>query len=243
MAIFGHFDHFDTVLADTTQNIVAPKLDNNRVKVLWTDEGIEQYQMMVTPHFTRLQNLWLKNPTLTSVSLLLQSTSKTLTMSAEATHKTIPLNGSQKTQKFSTPKPIRVSQNSLKKMNQHLRNVAEGRDTSMIDLVKLKSDYNAARIAHRKLERNFKAKDSYERDQNLSKGPPFIYKSIKASKRSRARKIQKLTVGMKTYLGESVMDGFFDSISGLKTRDSTHLDSCDTFQEFSLDFQNILEIC
>ena len=228
---------------DSSQNIVAPKLDNNRAKVLWTDEGIEQYQNLVSPHFTRLQNLWLKNPTLTSVSLLLQSTNKILTQCAEATNKTIPLSGPKMAKKFSTPKPVRVSQNALKKMNKHLRKVTEGHTTGMADVVKLKNNYNTARLAHRKLERQYKAKDSYVRDQNLSKGPSFVYKSIKASKRSRVRKIQKLTVGKKTYLGETVKDGFFDSISGLKTRDANHLDSCATFQEFSQDFQNILEVC
>ena len=228
---------------DSSQNIVAPKLENNRVKVLWTDEGIEKYQTLVSPHFTILQNLWVKNSTPTSVSLLLQSTNKILTLSAEATNKTIPLNGPKMPKKFSIPKPVRVSKNALKKMNKHLREVTEGLATNKTDIVKLKNNYNEARLAHRKLERKFKAKDSYERDQNLSKGPSFVYKSIKASKISRIRKIQKLTVCKKTYLGESVRDGFFDSISGLKTRDSTHLDSCDTFQEFSLDFQNIFEIC
>ena len=155
---------------DSSQNIVAPKLDNNRAKVLWTDEGIEQYRNLVSPHFTRLQNLWLKNSTPTSVSLLLQSTNKILTLSAEATNKTTPLNDPKMPKKFSIPKPVRVSKDAMKKMNKHLREVTEGLATNKADIVKLKNNYNEARLAHRKLEREFKAKDSYERDQNLSKG-------------------------------------------------------------------------
>ena len=34
-------------------NIVAPKLPNNRHRILWTDEGIADYQNVVVPHLGR----------------------------------------------------------------------------------------------------------------------------------------------------------------------------------------------
>ena len=36
----------------TTENVVALKVKNNRVKVLWSDEGIEEYQLLIIPHLT-----------------------------------------------------------------------------------------------------------------------------------------------------------------------------------------------
>ena len=50
-------------------------------------------------------------------------------------------------------------------------------------------------------------------------------------------------VGDKHYLGDAVKDGFFDSISNLKTVDTSSLNDSEYFQQFSLDYENILEIC
>ena len=48
---------------------------------------------------------------------------------------------------------------------------------------------------------------------------------------------------MKVYVGEAVKDGFFDSISTLKTRDDGALAANKYFNDFSADYQNILELC
>ena len=56
-------------------------------------------------------------------------------------------------------------------------------------------------------------------------------------------KIQKLTVGDKVYVGDSVQDGFYDSISQLKSRDDASLDNDAKFNEFSADYHNIIEVC
>ena len=56
-------------------------------------------------------------------------------------------------------------------------------------------------------------------------------------------KINKLVVGSKTYLDESVPDGFYDSISSLKSRDYDSLERSETFMDFRSDYENILKIC
>ena len=40
-------------------NLVAPKVENPCVKILWNYTGIENYQHLVAPYFLRLQELWL----------------------------------------------------------------------------------------------------------------------------------------------------------------------------------------
>ena len=73
---------------------------------------------------------------------------------------------------------------------------------------------------------------------------PFpVFKSIKSSKRCTAGKINKLLVGDKTYSGDAVQDGSYNSISQLKSRDFVSLSSDLKLQEFSSDYLNILEIC
>ena len=56
-------------------------------------------------------------------------------------------------------------------------------------------------------------------------------------------KINKLVVGNKTYLDESVPDCFYDSISNLKSKDYDSLGYSETFMDFSADYHNILKIC
>ena len=79
----------DDVISD--KNTVASKVDNDRVKVAWTDEGIAAYQRLVIPNLSRIQELWSNTPTRTSVSLLLESTTNILSSSAFLTNKTYPL--------------------------------------------------------------------------------------------------------------------------------------------------------
>ena len=115
----------EPVLDDSSTNIVAPTVRNSHAKVIWTDEGIEEFQKFVSPHLSRIQQLWLNNPTGTSISLLLQSSSNVLTSFANSINKSIPLDGSRKLRGSSIPKAIRLSQNALKKLNKQVREAEE----------------------------------------------------------------------------------------------------------------------
>ena len=71
----------------------------------------------------------------------------------------------------------------------------------------------------------------------------MIHKRIKTSRRCYAGKVQKLTVGSKIYEGDSVGDGFFDSISALKTHDVESSFSSPYFEDFSCHYENIIKLC
>ena len=74
----------------------------------------------------------------------------------------------------------------------------------------------------------------------LSKEPKKVFKSFKKTKASQSRKIQSLQVGEKTYAEDNVADGFFDSISELKTiKDIT----ATSFNRFAEDHRHIIKIC
>ena len=77
--------------ASTDENVVAPLIDNNRVKVIWSEDGIERYQSLVVPQLSRLRELWLSSPSKSSTSLLLQSTNNVLNTCASLTNRTVPL--------------------------------------------------------------------------------------------------------------------------------------------------------
>ena len=228
----------------SNENVTAPTVENVREKIMWDDNGIEKYQNLVAPHLTRLQELWLDSPSKTSMSLLLESTNNLLSKCASLSNKTLQLSRSSKPSSSPVPLHIRQSKNFLLKMNSTLKQfVLRHSPVESEKVIALKSEYNVARAQHRKLLREQKAMQSSERDQLLFSNPTMIQQKIKSSKRAKAGNIQKLTVGNKTYVGASVRDGFYDSISQLKSRDDDLLQHSDQFVEFSSDYYNILELC
>ena len=77
---------------NSSLNIRAPKSDNSRHKIIWSDQGIQKYQETIVPHLSRLQILWLStSPTKSSMQLLLQATNEALTTCARSSNHTIDL--------------------------------------------------------------------------------------------------------------------------------------------------------
>ena len=76
----------------------------------------------------------------------------------------------------------------------------------------------------------------------LSVNPSAAYKAIKSSKEAACSEIQNLKVGDKLYSGEKIPDGFYASLSSLKSPDMSPIYSSPPFQETLLDYNNILKI-
>ena len=77
----------------------------------------------------------------------------------------------------------------------------------------------------------------------LSKNPSQLFQSIKQIKSQSNSDINQLKVGENTFIGDSVADGFFSSLSSLKSVDSDALNSDSTFEQFSTDYSFIKDIC
>ena len=227
-------------------NLVAPKVLNTRSKVKWTDSGIAAYQKIVIPELQRLQDLWYQSTKLgkTSLSLLCESTNNILSSIANTTNKCVNLAQSFPHKSKPTPLHLRKSSNYLLKMHRSLK-IAVCQASPHV--AELKSEYSFLRAQHRRLVREDKAAEAVARDTSatdiLAKDPRSFFKRMKSSKIRKAATIHKLKVNGKTYLGESVPDGFFDSIRSLKTRDNQTLRKSKIFLEYCEDFQNILKIC
>ena len=82
-----------TLLKPSDDNVTAQKVENNRIRVVWTDTGIENYQHLVVPELERIQQQWLSSSKLskTSLSLLLESTNNILSTAATMTKKALKL--------------------------------------------------------------------------------------------------------------------------------------------------------
>ena len=230
------------------ENIEAPIIQNDRCKVLWTEDGISSYESLVAPQLARIQELWSSSCSKTSMSLLLESTNKILNSCAALTNQTIALDQSATVKPVSTPRPVRLSKNALLRQSQHLKKMMSSCPAHPPEKISaLKTAYSKARTDHRKLVRMFMARASVKRDQKLfsilSHNPSSLYSSIKRSRISKNRRICKLKVGSKCYANDAVKDGFFDSISNLKTVDTAALESSEHFNDYKDDYHNILELC
>ena len=230
-------------------NVEAPVAKNNRRKVLWTKEGISAYESLVAPQLSRIQEVWTSACSKTSMSLLLESTNNVLNSCAVQTNDSIALDKPPPESSVPTPRPIRISKNALLRQSRHLKRALSPSSpaTPPETIIMLKTSYSKARTAHRKLLRLFKAKASVNRDKQLhsilSKNPSSFFSSMKRSRFSKNRRISKLKVGNKCYAAESVKDGFYDSISMLKTLDTAALKDSEYFSDYEDDFHNILELC
>ena len=66
-------------------------------------------------------------------------------------------------------------------------------------------------------------------------------KILKLKKRAKVGQISKIKVGNKTYTNSTVKDGFYDSISQLKTTIVQPVGN--RFEDLVREYENILEVC
>ena len=73
------------------KNIVNLRVDNERVKIIWADEGIELYEKYVGDNLERLRDTWCDPSSPASMSVLLSSTYSLLSSAAVLTNKSVNL--------------------------------------------------------------------------------------------------------------------------------------------------------
>ena len=98
---------------------------------------------------------------------------------------------------------------------------------------------------HRKLIRRHRMNSHFTRDSSLQIGSNSsqLFKNIRKLKQSSGSQIKKLHVSNKLHEGDSVPDGFYDSILNLKSMDYTALESSLSFNSETENYKNILRIC
>ena len=105
---------------------------------------------------------------------------------------------------------------------------------------------SAARMEYRQAIRMEQQQDCDKRDTNihkiLSSNPSNVFSSIRGFKSTEAS-INKLKVGDKIYNDDQVPDGFFDSLSSLKSPDMSNIEATHEYQSTLSDYVNIVKIC
>ena len=231
-------------IPDPDENVVAPKIDNNRVKILWTDEGISKYEELVGDNLTRLRDTWCDPSSPASMSILLSASYSLLSSAATQTNKTINLSVLPK------PKPrLHPTVNALQKdmLTKHKSFASlKTAQLSPSDIFNSSQEYLKSKKSYEQAMRKEKIADSVQRDeklQNIPTNPSAIHSAIKSLRNSNTSKIHTLHVGDNAYVGSAVPDGFFDSLSSPKSPDLTAIHSTSQYQSTLSDFQHILKIC
>ena len=223
-------------------NPMAPRVDNNRVKIHWNPAGAVAYKSCVTEALPRMRSNWLDSSSEASISILLQSTNTFLDKCARETNHHTPLARIFTKKSRKSPKYLVRSERDLLRTYKAMKNA----EISGSGFAKLSSKHREVKRKHHQLLRYSNIQERYSRDKILdelvSVDPSNAYKSLKKGKRLSTTKIGKLTVGNMTYLGDTVPDGMYESIRKLKTEpDCTRTDT--SHPDFSKEYRFILDIC
>ena len=221
----------------------APKVPNERIKIIWDEEGILEYEKLVGSSLADIRTLWGNSSSRSCISVLLSSTYSSLSFAARSTNKFIDLSSSR-TSKPSVNPEIRTLERAVQKANKLLNHTKisnptpESIESAKEHLRNTKAALKQAVRADKSIERN-------RRDENLSEilsNPSTAFRSIKSSKASASATVQNLKVNEKVYSGEDVANGFYDSLSSLKSPDLSALYSSRHFKDTLMDYENVLRI-
>ena len=232
---------------DKSRNIVAPKLDHTRHRIVWTEDSQLEYECLVSSHLSRIRDTWLNTSSKASISVLLQATNMILTQSASSLNKTVDLSSKHSPKSLIIPPSIRRSNESLARSAKKLRRqLMDGRYSKEI-VEESRAKYKFKKAEHRKAVRKKRTEESMRRDKLsssiLSDNPRKLYQAVRAATKSSNDVIKKLFVDDKVYEGDEVCDGFYDNISFLKTEAHNDLNLSANYVGADEEYKNILKLC
>ena len=195
--------------------------------------------MLVSPYLRQIREQYLDANSPSSMSVLLSLTNNILSKCATLTNKSRKLGIKMKAKPKSTPKPIKKAKDAMSKAHKKFK--------SGTGITLSKDAFNISRKKYRKAVRQFRIQEALKRDQNhdsiLSTNPASAYKYINSKRKVKSGQIEHLTVGDKVYVGQTVCDGFYDSMSTLKQCDYEQLKSDPDISMHLSNYEHIMKIC
>ena len=206
-------------------NITAPRMCNDRVKIKWKDENIDAYKSLVSPSLSSLRERWAGCSGPASACILLAATNETLSLAAQSTNYYSDLTKPFQA-RLSQHTEIKAAQKFSLAAAQSLRTTCAASPPDPAAVLAAHQQCTEARASLQCLTRALRRKESDTRDKQLhsilDKNPAALFSANRSFKSNTAGEINKLKVASKVYTGKDVPDGFYDSLSTLKsTRQST----------------------
>ena len=96
-------------------NPEAPVIPNTRMKVIWDEESILQYQTLIGDSLEELRGRWANSTSKSCISTLFQVTSDILCSAASSSNKSVSLASAGETRRRTLPRRIKKSMNLLKR--------------------------------------------------------------------------------------------------------------------------------
>ena len=219
-----------------TDLLTAPRIPNDRRKVNWSAQGISDYKDLLSLNLPKLRENWLKTDSKSSISILLNSTNQLMTKAEAATNDILHLNKKFEKRSKKLPYKIRKSKNIVLKSFKSCKNKPVSQ-----------SHHKKTLLNHRKLIREAQNEQNCKRDENLHKilssNPSSLFRTIRSEKMKSKAATNILQVNDKLYEDEKVPDGFFDTLSQLKTTDPDFLSQSESYIRFCEDHKHIIKIC
>ena len=200
--------------------IVAPRVPNTRVKVLWNQEGQHQYENLLSSALPLLQHSLLSPDSPSLTSILLDCTNFALNRAAEASFKTLQLSKPPTQRKLSINIDVKHAQSVALKAAQSLQATRSSLSSSPNEIQAALSAKSSATSALRSVVRSTTRQHARERDELLhsvlSSDPSKLHTAVRKAKNVGVPAVHLLQVGNHTYAGNSVPDGFYESLLNLK---------------------------
>ena len=169
----------------------APKLVNNRVKILWDEAGISDYQKMLEPNLDDLASRWFYPNSPANVSVLISATNSILCSAAAHTNKYIELGIRSKPKSQTDPEISRLRKNVL--------TIHRERTSTTCPITRQHLDDQlcaACSVYKRKMSENIRYQET-KRDIQLSsidRNPSALFRNIRKSRNENSGGISKLNV-------------------------------------------------
>ena len=212
----------------------APRISIERVRINWTQEGIQRFSFAVTPILRELRNSWLDSSSISCTSTLLDLTNKMLVKIATLTNTSKHLGKDPPTRPLSIPKNVRRAQHSLRKISMK----QDDADPSLLQ---------CAKANYRRAVRRARLLQDCKRDLKLSslvgETPAAAFKFIRQMRQSAPVSLSKLSVNGVLYEGDCIPDGFYNSMSSIKTYDIDALQSDPMINERLSNYSHISKLC
>ena len=225
---FGHGD-----IEKQDNHRPAPQIYQERRRIFWNDDGIADYEMIVGPHLSHLRENWHDLHSQTNMSILLSLTNDVLNIAAKNTNDSKLICPPTRPKRRHIPRPIKTAMNKLSRVYKRFS----------LNKERMK----IARKEYKASIRLYNHKSSLERDQRLaeilSKTPSKFYRYLNNKRKQGHSRIEKLTVNEKVYLGDAVGDGFYESMSSLKTCDFNELMKDKNLGDYLIIYEHIMKLC
>ena len=224
---------------------LAPKVPNNRAKIKWSETGISDYETVIGPHLDALATRWCNPDSPSSMSVLLSATYSLLNTAATSTNKFIDL--SKPTLPKSKPHPHLVKlRKSVLTFHKQRTNILNCPSSDPSKLQQVQEQLTTARSVYKKGVREIQQLDQDSRDMTVSSqlavNPSNVHKTIRKEKAATSGDISNLKVGHKTFTGNNICDGFFESLSGLKEPDMSIVTDTPSYMDTIRDYKHVMEL-